>query len=137
MRSFGLPALVALSFVLLPLSATIAADWAPATATSVTAGAHHSTFVVQAAVTLPNSCYTARIRSTPITLHTQRSFAVEQLAPSSACKNTAAYHCTVVSPDFPLPIPHMIEVVSKGQRSKVAVSTEEEPPPAQPLCRKS
>jgi hypothetical protein len=135
MRYFGLPTLTALSLFLLPLSAASAAAWEPATATSVTAGAHHSTFIVQASVTLPNSCYAARIRSTPITLHTPRSFFVEQRAPSSQCSGST-YTCTVVSPDFPLPIPHTIEVASKGQRSKVTVATEE-PKAAPPLCRKS
>jgi hypothetical protein len=136
MRSFGLSALIALSFVLLPpVSAASAATWEPATATSASAGAHHSTFIVQASVTLPQSCYAARIRSTPITLNTPRSFFVEQRAPSSPCTG-AIYHCTVVSPNFPLPIPHTIEVISKGQRSKVMVATEE-PQATPPLCRKN
>jgi hypothetical protein len=136
MRSFGLSALIALSFVLLPpVSAASAAAWEPATASGASAGATHSTFIIQASVTLPQSCYAARIRSTPITLHTPRSFFVEQRAPSSPCGG-GAYHCTIVSPNFPLPIPHSIEVISKGQRSKVTVATEE-PPPTPPLCRKS
>lgn len=136
MRSLALTALIALSFVLLPPgSAASAADWGPATANSVSAGATHSTFIVQASVTLPQSCFAARIRSTPISLNTPRQFFVEQRAPSSPCTG-AIYHCTVVSPNFPLPIPHTIQVVSKGQRSKVMVATEE-PQPTPPLCRKS
>jgi hypothetical protein len=137
MRPVALSTSALLLFLIIqPLSALSAPAWEPATASSVTAGAHHSTFIVEAAVTLPQNCYAARIRSTPISLHTPRSFYVEQLAPSSPCANKAAYKCTVVSPDFPLPIPHQIEVVSKGpQRWKVAVSTEE-PNPAPPLCRK-
>jgi hypothetical protein len=138
MRSFVLSAsALSLLLIITPLSAVSAGSWEPATASGITAGAHHETFIVEAAVTLPQNCYAARIRSTPISLHTPRSFYVEQLAPSSPCASKTAYKCTVVSPDFPLPIPHQIEVVSKGpQRSKVTVSTEEEPNPAPPLCRK-
>ncbi|HEY2553949.1 MAG TPA: hypothetical protein VGI15_01760 [Candidatus Cybelea sp.] len=137
MRPFALSAATLLLFVTGPLPALSAATWEPATATGVTAGAHHSTFIVEAAVTLPQNCYAARIRSTPISLHTSRSFYVEQLAPSSPCASKTTYKCTAVSPDFPLPIPHQIEVASKGpQRWKVTVSTEE-PNPAPPLCRKA
>jgi hypothetical protein len=136
MRSFALTAPIALICALLPpLSAASAATWEPATATNVSAGATHSTFIVQASVTLPQSCFAARIRSTPITLNTPRSFFVEQRAPSSPCTGSI-YHCTVVSPNFPLPIPHTIQVISKGQRSKVTVATEE-PQATPPLCRKS
>jgi hypothetical protein len=138
LRSFVLSATtLSLFLIIAPLSAVSAPSWEPATASGVTAGAHHETFIVEATLTLPQNCYAARIRSTPISLHTPRSFYVEQLAPSSPCASKTAYKCTVVSPDFPLPIPHQIEVVSKGpQRSKVTVSTEEEPNPAPPLCRK-
>lgn len=136
MRSFALAAPIALLCVLLPpASAASAAAWEPATATNVSAGATHSTFFVQASVTLPQSCFAARIRSTPIMLNTPRSFYVEQRAPSSPCTGSI-YHCTVVSPNFPLPIPHTIQVISKGQRSKVTVATEE-PVATPPLCRKS
>jgi hypothetical protein len=138
MRYLGLSALMASSlFVLPPVSVAGAPAWEPAAATSVTAGATHSTFIVQASVTLPKSCYAARIRSTPITLHTARSFYVEQLGPASPCTGASSnYTCTVVSPDFPLPIPHTIEVVSKGEKQKVMVATNE-PRPTPPLCRKS
>jgi hypothetical protein len=119
------------------ICAQSAPAWEPATATAVSAGASHSTFIVQASVTLPQSCYAARIRSTPISLHAPRSFYVEQLAPSSPCKNGAkAYSCTVVSPEFPLPIPHMVDVFSKGHSEwKVAVHTTK-PAAMPPLCSK-
>ncbi len=136
MRHFDRSTAIALLFAILPSVAVAAPAWEPATASSVNAGASPSTFIVQASVTLPQSCYAARIRSTPISLHTARSFYVEQRAPSSACSNKSAYKCTVVSPGFPLPIPHMIEVVSKGpQKWKVAVATEE-PVATPPVCRK-
>ena len=113
-----------------------AASWQPATATSVTAGAGHSNFMIQASVTLPKSCYAARIRSTPISLQAPRSFDIEQMAPSSSCSGNS-YTCTVVSPAFPLPIPHMIDVYSAGPKKwKVAVHTTE-PVPVPPICRKS
>ncbi|HEY2475976.1 MAG TPA: hypothetical protein VGI19_14395 [Candidatus Cybelea sp.] len=138
MRHFGTSAAIALLILgLLPVVAN-AQTWQPASASNISAGAAHSTFIVQASVTLPNACYTARVRSTPITLHTSRSFYVEQLAPSGKCtKGTAAYTCTVVSPEFPLPIPHAINVISKGPRTtEVKVSTEESHA-APPLCRTS
>jgi hypothetical protein len=135
MHHFDRSTAIALLFAILPSVGVAAPAWEPATATSVNAGASPSTFIVQALVTLPQSCYAARIRSTPISLHTPRSFYVEQLAPSSPCSNSI-YKCTVVSPGFPLPVPHMIEVVSKGpQRWKVAVSTHE-PAATPPVCRK-
>ena len=139
MRSFVLSATtLSLFLIIAPLSAVSAPSWRePATAGGVTAGAHHETFIVEATATLPQNCYAARIRSTPISLHTPRSFYVEQLAPSSPCASKTAYKCTVVSPDLPAADPPSNQVVSKGpQRSKVTVSTEEEPNPAPPLCRK-
>jgi hypothetical protein len=137
MRYSSLSAVIASSFFVLPsVCVASASGWQPATATSVVAGASHSSFIVQAAVTLPQSCDAARIRSTPISLHTPRSFYIEQLPPSSPCKGTTVYKCTVVSPAFPLPIPHMIEVTSKGpQKWKVPVQTEE-PTATPPLCPK-
>ena len=136
MRHFGRSAVIALSFSMLPLACAAAPAWEPATATNVDAGASPSTFIVQALVTLPQSCYAARIRSTPISLHTPRSFYVEERAPSSPCNSSSAYKCTVVSPGFPLPIPHMIDVVSKGPQTwKVAVKTHE-PAATPPICRK-
>jgi len=137
MRYLSLLAAVALLFSASPVFAQSGPAWEPATATSVSAGASHSTFIVQAAVTLPQVCYTARIRSTPISLHSPRSFYIEQRAPSSPCSNgTKPYTCTVDSPAFPLPIPHTIEVVSNGPHKwKVAVATTEPSPPS-PQCRK-
>ncbi len=136
MRYFGISAAIAALFFVLPAAgAPAATGWELATATGVVAGAGAKTFIVQAAVTLPQRCYVARIRSTPISMHAPRSFYIEQRAPSSPCTSgTAVYKCTVVSPEFILPIPHMIEVVSKGpQKWKVAVSTEE-PKPTPPVC---
>jgi hypothetical protein len=137
MRRLSPWGVIALSFfVLQSAGAASAAEWTPATATSVSAGASHSTFIVQAVLRLPTECDSARIRSTPISLSSPRSFYVEQRAPSSPCSSTRPYNCTVVSPAFPLPIPHVIEVVSKGpQKWKVTVDTEE-PTPNPPLCRK-
>lgn len=137
MRYTSLCGLIALLFFALPSAPVASApQWTPATATSVTAGASHSTFIVQALVTLPQECDSARIRSTPISLSSPRSFFVEQRAPSSPCSSSRPYSCTVVSPAFPLPIPHVIEVVSKGpQKWKVTVATEE-PTSSPPLCRK-
>jgi hypothetical protein len=138
MRLFVPAAVIASSFFMLQsLGVASAAGWEPATATNVSAGAGPSAFIVEASVTLPQMCYTARIRSTPIALHSTRSFYIEQMAPSSKCSSSSAYKCTVVSPAFPLPIPHIIDVYSKGpQKWKITVAVHE-PSPAPPICRKS
>ncbi len=129
-------AMASLAIGLSSLSTASAAGWEPATATAVIAGAHQSTFMVQAWVTLPQSCYAARIRSTPISLHAPRSFYVEEKAPAAPCKTQSAYRCTVLSPAFPLPIPHTIDVLSQGpKRWKVPVRTTE-PGPVPPQCAK-
>ncbi|HVN69233.1 MAG TPA: hypothetical protein VMU38_06270 [Candidatus Binatia bacterium] len=139
MRYFGLSATIALLVALAPPVSAATPAWEPATANSVTAGAAESHFNVEASVTLPQSCYSARIRSTPISLHSTRTFYVEQMAPSSPCKATAAFTCTIVSPDFPLPIPQTITVNSKGpagsKKWKVTVHTHETAP-APPMCNK-
>jgi hypothetical protein len=137
MRNSSLWAVIgSLFFILSSVSVANASGWEAAAATSVTAGAGHSTFIVQAVVMLPTRCYAARIRSTPISLHSPRSFYVEQQPLSPTCKSTTAYACTVVSPAFPLPIPHQIDVVSKGpEKQKVAVHMKE-PKPTPPLCSK-
>jgi hypothetical protein len=138
MRNMSLgAALASLFFVFSSAGIANASGWELATATGIDAGAGHSAFIIQAMVTLPTRCYTARIRSTPITLHTPRSFYVEQQAPSSTCKSTAAYTCTAISPAFPLPIPHEVDVVSKGPKKwKVAVHTSE-PHAMPPVCGKT
>ncbi len=135
MRSFMLSGVIAAALAVAP-SVSLAASpaWTPATATNITAGAGHSNFMIHASVTLPQSCYAARIRSTPISLHSPREFYVEQMGPSSPCtKPTNNYTCTVVSPAFPLPIPQSIEVLSKGQKTKVHVAAHE-PAATPPVC---
>jgi len=137
MRSLILSTAIAASLLVLPSVSLAGPAWAPATATGITAGAGHSNFIIQASVTLPQSCYAARIRSTPISMHSPRSFYVEQMGPSSPCtKPTNNYTCTVVSAPFPLPVPQTVEVYSKGDKSKVKVSTKE-PAATPPLCNKA
>ncbi len=137
MRYFTITAAMALSLLALPsVSLAGSSGWTPAAATGIAAGAGHSNFIVQASVTLPQSCYVARIRSTPISMHAPRAFYIEQMAPSSPCsKPTSNYTCTVVSPAFPLPIPQTVEVYSKSGKSKVTVATKE-PAATPPLCNK-
>lgn len=137
MRYFYSSVAIACSLLALPANAIAAAPaWEPATATSVSAGASPSTFAINASVTLPQRCYAARIRSTPISLHSPRAFYIEERAPSSTCSSKNAYTCTVVSPGFPLPIPHEIDVFSKGpQRWKVMVHPHEASP-TPPICGK-
>ena len=138
MRNSTLWAAVAsIFFVFSSAGIANASGWDLASASAVEAGAGHSEFIVQAMVTLPTRCYMARIRSTPINLHTPRSFYIEQQAPSSTCKSSTSYVCMVVSPAFPLPIPHQIDVVSKGPKKwKVAVHTSE-PHTMPPVCGKT
>jgi hypothetical protein len=129
--------LAAIALLVLPPSvAGAASSWQPATAMSASAGVDSkSTFVVQAYITVPNQCYAARIISSPISMHEHRYFTVEQMAPSSTCSQKTAYKCTVVSPSFPLPIPHKFEVDSKDKKWQVAL-TMETPAPMAPMCRK-
>lgn len=123
--------------VLLP-AMTVAAtpSWHPATATMVSAGVKSkSTFVIQAYVTLPQSCDAARIRTLSVTSQLHRSFIVEETAPSTMCSGKTVYKCTVVSPEFRLPITHTFDVVSKGKTWKVVLGMQP-PTPIPPMCAK-
>jgi len=111
-------------------------SWQTATATSVTGGiSSNSTFVIQAYVTLPQSCDSARIRTLSLSSQLHRTFIVEQLAPSSPCSGKTMYSCTVESPTFRLPIQQPFHVQSKGQEWKVHLATQP-PKPTLPLCKK-
>lgn len=136
MRNFRLAATFAV--LVLPPAITAAAtpSWNPATATIVSAGVESkSTFIIQAYVTLPQSCDAARIRTLSISSQLHRSFIVEQMPPSSMCSGKTVYNCTVVSPVFRLPIQQPFEVDSKGKRWKVALAMHP-PTPMPPTCRK-
>ncbi len=136
MRNFCL-AVTLVSLVFAPaIAAAASPSWQPATATVVSAGVKKSTFIIQAYVTLPQSCDTARIRTLSINSQLHRSFIVEQMAPSSPCSGKTAYKCTVVSPEFQLPIQHPFEVESKGKAWEVAPAMEP-PTPVEPMCRKA
>jgi|HubBroStandDraft_4_1064222.scaffolds.fasta_scaffold00002_15 hypothetical protein len=131
--------LAAFALLVLPPAIVAAATpgWQTATATSVNAGVtSKSTFQIQAYVTLPQSCDMARIRTLAITSQLHRSFIVEQMAPSAPCTGKTVYKCTVVSPNFSLPIPHKFDVDSKGKTWGVTLSMAS-PQPVEPLCRKS
>jgi hypothetical protein len=130
--------LAAIALLVLPPSIVAAAtpSWQPATATSVGAGVNSkSTFLIQAYLTLPQQCDAARIRSSVVSLHAHRYFLVEQLPSSSPCTQKTIYKCTVVSPSFPLPIPHRFEVESKGKTWEVQLAMKP-PTPIEPICRK-
>lgn len=126
----------AAAFMVIVLSPAIAgaASWEPATASTVHAGVgSSSTFVIAAYVSLPNQCYLARIRTSSSAL--RRQFVVEQMAPASACTGKTAYHCTVVSPDFSLPISHTFNVHSLGKMWEVTLASRA-PKPLPPMCVK-
>ena len=133
MRHLGLAAVVLL--VLPPSMAAADTSWKPATATTVIAGINsQSTFVIDAYVTLPQSCYAARVRTYAVTTGLNRSFIVEQ---------TRSGRCAAAPPTdawqrqtFSLPIQHKFEVHSKGKTWQVTMG-EHAPAPTQPLCRKS
>lgn len=131
---------IAVAFALLvvaPATAVSATTWQPATATMVTAGiASKSTFLIQAYVTLPQSCDIARIRTYGMTTELHRSFIVEQMPPSGACAQKVVYKCTVVSRAFSLPITHTFDVESKGKTWKVTLAMHT-PAPVQPMCKTS
>jgi hypothetical protein len=136
MRFYALAATCALLALSAPVTASAAASWSPATATMVTSGVtSKSTFVVQAYVTLPTQCDSARIRTLAMTTQLHRSFIVEQMAPSSACSGKTMYKCTVVSPTFNLPMQHKFEVESKGKTWEVELGMHA-PQPMEPMCKK-
>jgi hypothetical protein len=132
MRNLGLAAAVLL--VLLPSIASADTSWKPATATSVIAGINsRSTFVIDAYVTLPQSCYAARVRTYAVTAGLNRSFIVEQRG-GSMCSG-APYSC-VAAQTFSLPIQHKFDVHTKGKTWRVTMGAHA-PAPTQPLCHKS
>jgi hypothetical protein len=132
MRHLGLAAAVLL--VLPPSIATAAPSWQPATATSVIAGVNsRSTFVIDAYITLPQSCYAARVQTYAVTTGLNRSFIVVQRA-GSTCSG-GAYSC-VAAQTFNLPIQHKFDVHTKGKTWHVTMG-EHAPAPTQPLCHKS
>ena len=126
----------AAAFMLIALSPAIAgaASWQPATASTVHAGvASSSTFVIAAYVSLPDQCYVARIRTSTSVI--RRLFVVEQMPGSSTCTAKTVYHCTVVSPNFSLPISHTFGVVSEGKTWEVTLAAKA-PNPLPPMCAK-
>lgn len=130
--------LAAAALLVLPPAIVAAAtpSWSPATAMSVNAGiTSKSTFRIDAVVTLPQQCDMARIRTLAITSQLHRSFIVEQMPPASTCTQKTVYTCTVVSPNFQLPIPHKFEVETKGKTWEVPLSMES-PHPMPPMCNK-
>jgi hypothetical protein len=136
MRRFGL---AAIALLVIPPATTPAAtpSWQTATATSVSGAiTSSSTFVIQAYVTLPQSCDAARIRTVSINTQLHRSFIVEQLPPSSPCTGKTVYNCTVVSPTFRLPIQQPFNVESKGKTWKTHLA-KKPPTPVEPICRKA
>lgn len=136
MRFYALAATCALLALSAPVSAPAAGTWSKATATTVTAGVtSKSTFVIQAYVTLPVQCDSARIRTLAVTSQLHRSFVVEMMPPSGTCAGKTMYQCAVMSPHFNLPIPHKFEVESKGKTWEVTLSMHE-PEPMQPTCNK-
>ncbi len=136
MRNFRLVATLAMLVLPPAIAAAATPTWKPATATMVSAGVKSkSTFIIQAYVTLPQSCDAARIRTLSITSQLHRSFIVEQMPPSSMCSGKTVYTCTAVSPEFRLPIQQPFEVDSKGKTWKVALAMHP-PTPMPPMCPK-
>ena len=126
-----------LLFSALPsVSAAATPAWELATANSVTAGSGHSEFVVQAMVTLPTSCYAARVRVVWVESQKRRAFMIEQLPPSSPCTQKTVQNCSVESAPLSLPIPQTISVTSKGPKTWHVQVSEHEPTPMSPVCRK-
>jgi len=132
MRLFVLAAIAVL--LLPPTPAASASSWQTATATTVIAGSNgRSTFVIDAYITLPQSCYAARVRTYAVTAGLNRSFIVEQHA-GSMCGG-APYSC-VAAQTFSLPIQHKFDVHTKGKTWRVTMGAHA-PAPTQPMCRKS
>jgi hypothetical protein len=134
MRHFGLAAAALL--VLTPSMASAAGHpWQLAKATTVMAAvnSHTNTFVIDAYVTLPMSCYATSVQTHSVTSDLNRAFAVMQQQPSSMCTGPA-YSC-VASGTFRLPIQHTFNVYTKGKVWHVHLGTHP-PTPTQPMCHK-
>lgn len=126
----------ALMVIVLSPAIAGAASWQPATTSIVHAGVtSNSTFVIAAYVTLPKQCDVARIRTLNVTSQLHRSFIVEQMPGSSTCTGKTVYNCTVMSPNFRLPIPHKFDVESKGKTWEVTLGTTA-PTTLPPMCAK-
>src|SRR5579863_9422541 len=135
MRHFYITSAIAL-LALPPATASAGSSWQTATATMVSAGVtSKSTFAIQAYVTLPTQCDSARIRTLAVTSQLHRSFIVEQMGPSTPCSGKTMYKCTVASPNFNLPIPHKFEVESKGKTWEVMLAAHAAQP-MEPMCGK-
>ena len=122
-------------FALVPAVAPSATPtWEPATAASVTAYAEHSDFRIDAYISAPNACYSARVRTALGS--SGRTFFIEQMksATATAC-SPSPYHCSVVSGPIALPIPQSITVSSANKNWKVHVMTGEHPSPMTPMCK--
>jgi hypothetical protein len=133
MRYLRLAAVVAAFAAVAPSIA--AASSQLATATSVSGGiTSKSTFVIQAYVTLPQSCYAARFQQVVETPHLHRHFLVLQVPPSAPCTGPQ-YKCTVASPNYNLPVQQPFDVYTKGKTWKTHLSMHE-PQPIEPMCRK-
>jgi hypothetical protein len=133
MRHFRTAA-AALTLIVISPAIAGAASWTPATAGTVHAGVKSSsTFVIAAYVTLPAQCYVARIRASTSVI--QRAFVVEEMPGSSTCTGTTEYHCTVMSPEFRLPIAHTFNVHSKDHVWDVSLAAKA-PDPLPPMCAK-
>jgi hypothetical protein len=134
MRDLCFAAAIAL-LALAPSMAAAASSPSPATATSVTGGiTSNTTFVVQASVTLPQSCYAVRFQQILATPHLHRHFALLQVPPSSPCTGPQ-YKCTAVSSSYNLPIQLPFKVETQGRVFEVHLSAHA-PQPIEPLCRK-
>lgn len=134
MRDLRFAAAIAL-LTFAPSIAAAASSPQLATAASVTGGiTSKSTFVVQAYITLPQSCYAAHFTQILETPHLHRHFSVMQVPPSSPCTGPQ-YKCTAVSPNYNLPIQQPFTVNAQGKAWEVHLSMHA-PQPIEPLCRK-
>jgi hypothetical protein len=134
MRYLRSAAILTLCAVIPAFAAAATPMWQPATAVSVTAHAEHSDFVIDAYLSVPNACYSARVRTALSSAG--RVFYVEQIASAKATAcSPAPYHCSVLSGPIALPIPQSITVNSAGKKWKVHVMTEHAPAPMQPMCK--
>jgi hypothetical protein len=134
MRYLRLSAVLTFLAILPALAPAATPTWEPATAVSVIAYAEHSDFRIESYLSMPNACYSARIRTALGSAG--RTFFIEQMksATQTAC-SPSPYHCSVVSNAIALPIPQTIAVSSANKKWKVHVLTEHEPAPAQPMCK--
>lgn len=118
-------------------ASTSSPQWEPATAMTVTAGLNsRSTFVIQADVELPQSCYAAQIHQVRLDPKSAPYYLVEQQRVTTQPCTHVILKCSVVSATFGPPSPLQVLVKSKGPKEWNLKVNPTAPKPGRAACPK-